>query len=75
MHLVDFLVQNGGSGLLDKANSSGLTAVHLCALTDRTEPLKLLLRAGANTALKDLRGRTPLHIAQQMGHRACQELV
>lgn len=75
LHIVDFLVQNGGAGLLDKATSTGMTAVHLCALADRTEPLKLLLRAGASATLKDSRGYTGLQIAQQMGHRACQELV
>ncbi|XP_077296216.1 arfGAP domain of ASAP isoform X2 [Arctopsyche grandis] len=75
LHIVDFLVQNGGAGLLDKATSTGMTAVHLCALADRTEPLKLLLRAGANATLKDSRGFTGLQIAQQMGHRACQELL
>lgn len=75
LHIVDFLVQNGGSGLLDKATSSGMTALHLCALADRTEPLKLILRAGANVNVKDLRGFTPLQIAQQMNHKSCQELV
>lgn len=73
--LVDFLVQNGGPSLLDKTTVNGMTALHLCALTDRTEPMKLLLRAGANTTLRDMRGHTPCQIASQMGHRACQELV
>jgi ankyrin repeat protein len=76
LHIVDFLVQNGGAALLDKGTSdTGMTALHLCALTDRTEPLKLILRAGANPNLKDSRGFTPLQIAIQMNHRACQELV
>ncbi|XP_053615745.1 arfGAP with SH3 domain, ANK repeat and PH domain-containing protein isoform X1 [Plodia interpunctella] len=75
LHIVDFLVQNGGSQLLDKTTSSGMTALHLCAATDRTEPMKLLLKAGADWSLKDGSGRTALLIAKQMGHHACQELL
>lgn len=75
LHIVDFLVQNGGPQLLDKATTSGMTALHLCTATDRTEPLKLLLKAGADTSIKDASGRTPLQIARQLGHIACQELL
>ncbi|XP_075970179.1 arfGAP domain of ASAP isoform X2 [Anticarsia gemmatalis] len=75
LHIVDFLVQNGGSQVLDKPNSQGMTALHLCAATDRTEPMKLLLKAGADSTIKDNSGRTPLQIARQYGHHACQELL
>ncbi|KAI5639752.1 ankyrin repeats (3 copies) domain-containing protein [Phthorimaea operculella] len=75
LHIVDFLVQNGGSTLLDKPTSSGMTALHLCAATDRTEPMKLLLKAGADTTVKDGSGRTALDIARRMGHHNCQELL
>ncbi|XP_050361360.1 arfGAP with SH3 domain, ANK repeat and PH domain-containing protein isoform X9 [Nymphalis io] len=74
LHIVDFLVQNGGSQVLDKATLSGMTALHLCAAIDRTEPMKLLLKAGADSTLKDANGRTALAIARQLGHHACQEL-
>ncbi|XP_050360956.1 arfGAP with SH3 domain, ANK repeat and PH domain-containing protein isoform X4 [Nymphalis io] len=75
LHIVDFLVQNGGSQVLDKATLSGMTALHLCAAIDRTEPMKLLLKAGADSTLKDANGRTALAIARQLGHHACQELL
>ena len=75
LHIVDFLVQNGGSQLLDKPNSQGMTALHLCAATDRTEPMKLLLKAGADSTIKDASGRTALQIARQYGHLGCLELV
>lgn len=75
LHIVDFLVQNGGSQLLDKATSTGMTALHLCAATDRTEPMKLLLKAGADSSVRDGSGRTPLQIARQLGHHGCQELL
>ncbi|CAB3239786.1 unnamed protein product [Arctia plantaginis] len=75
LHIVDFLVQNGGSQVLDKQTSTGMTALHLCAATDRSEPMKLLLKAGADSTIKDASGRTPLQIARQYGHHACQELL
>lgn len=75
LHIVDFLVQNGGSQLLDKPNSQGMTALHLCAATDRTEPMKLLLKAGADSTIKDASGRTALQIARQYGHLGCLELL
>ncbi|XP_049875052.1 arfGAP with SH3 domain, ANK repeat and PH domain-containing protein isoform X2 [Pectinophora gossypiella] len=75
LHIVDFLVQNGGPQLLDKATTTGMTALHLCAATDRSEPMKLLLKAGADTSVKDGSGRTALQIARQLGHHACQELL
>ncbi|KAJ0182674.1 hypothetical protein K1T71_002043 [Dendrolimus kikuchii] len=75
LHIVDFLVQNGGSQLLDKTTTNGMTCLHLCAATDRTEPMKLLLKAGADSTIKDASGRTALQIARQLGHHACQELL
>ncbi|XP_032527803.1 arfGAP with SH3 domain, ANK repeat and PH domain-containing protein isoform X1 [Danaus plexippus] len=74
LHIVDFLIQNGGS-LLDKTTLSGMTALHLCAATDRAEAMKLLLKAGADTTPKDINGRTALYIARQLGHHACVELL
>lgn len=75
LHIVDFIVQNAGTQVLDKQNSTGMTALHLCAATDRTEPMKLLLKAGADSSIKDGTGRTPLQIARQYGHHGCQELL
>ncbi|KAG7310873.1 hypothetical protein JYU34_003704 [Plutella xylostella] len=75
LHIVDFLVQNGGPQLLDKPTNQGLTALHLCAATDRTEAMKLLLKAGADVSAKDASGKTALALARHMGHHACEELL
>ncbi|CAG4979627.1 unnamed protein product [Parnassius apollo] len=75
LHIVDFLVQNGGPQLLDKTTTSGMTALHLCAMFDRTEPMKLLLKAGADISIRDGSGRTALQLARQLGHHTCQELL
>lgn len=82
LHNVDFLIQNmPAHGLNRMTNAPGPvemtgrnTALHLCALHDRRECLKLLLRSGADFELKNSQGKTPIDIAQEMGHEACSEL-
>lgn len=83
LHIVDFLIQNMSSQGLNKAtnpsNSNEMsgknTALHLCALHDRQECMKLLLRSGADYELKNEQGKTPMSITIEMGHEACRELL
>ncbi|XP_055840542.1 arfGAP with SH3 domain, ANK repeat and PH domain-containing protein isoform X1 [Episyrphus balteatus] len=83
LHIVDFLIQNMPPKGLNKATNppdvidmtGKNTALHLCALHDRRECLKLLLRSGADYELKNSQNKTPLEIAKEMGHNACQELI
>lgn len=83
LHIVDFLIQNMSSQGLNKAtipsNSNEMsgknTALHLCALHDRQECMKLLLRSGADYDMKNEQGKTPMSIAIEMGHEACRELL
>lgn len=83
LHIVDFLIQNMPLKGLNKAtNPAGLldvtgknTALHLCALHDRRECMKLLLRSGADYELKNSQNKTALDIAKEMGHNGCKELV
>lgn len=51
------------------------TALHLCALYDKVECMKLLLRSGADANLRNSQNKTPMDIAQEMGNNSCQELV
>lgn len=82
LHIVDFLIQNmPAHGLSKTTNSPGPmdvtgknSALHLCALHDRRECLKLLLRSGADYELKNSMGKTPIDVAREMGHDACREL-
>jgi hypothetical protein len=37
--------------------------------------MKLLLRSGADPTLRNAQDKTPLDIAQERGHHACEELV
>ncbi|KPU77055.1 uncharacterized protein Dana_GF11212, isoform B [Drosophila ananassae] len=83
LHIVDFLIQNMPPKGLNKAtNPAGLldvtgknTALHLCALHDRRECMKLLLRSGADYELKNSQNKTALDIAKEMGHNGCKELI
>lgn len=83
LHIVDFLIQNMPSQGLNKptcvTNVPDLpgknTALHLCALHDRQECMKLLLRSGADFELKNEQGKTALTITKEMGHDACRELI
>lgn len=86
LHLVDFLVQNMPTQALDlttspcsgrsPAENAGCnTALHLCAIHDRPECMKLLLRSGADATLRNGQDKTPLELAQDFGHTSCQELL
>ncbi|GFG35696.1 hypothetical protein Cfor_04568 [Coptotermes formosanus] len=83
LHLVDFLVQNMPTQSLDRVTLAPLdstgsgsnTALHLCALHDKSECMKLLLRSGADPSLRNAQDKTPLDIAQDRGHHSCEELL
>lgn len=75
LHIVDFLIQNIPAGGIDKATIDGDTALHLSARHDKAEAIKLLLRAGADSTLKNKMDKTSLDIAHDMGHHTCKELV
>lgn len=83
LHIVDFLIQNMPSQGLNKATnatnsadkSGKNTALHLCAMHDKQECMKLLLRSGADFELKNEQGKTALTIAKETGHDACRELI
>ncbi|XP_061936915.1 arfGAP with SH3 domain, ANK repeat and PH domain-containing protein isoform X11 [Apis cerana] len=75
LHIIDFLVQNMSTGGIDRSTIDGETALHLCARHDRAEAMKLLLRAGADPTHRNKQDKTPLDIAQEMGHHTCKELL
>lgn len=75
LHIVDFLIQNMPTGTIDKTTTEGDTALHLSAKHDKAEAMKLLLKSGADPSLRNKQGKTPLDIAQEVGHHTCQELV
>lgn len=83
LHMVDFLIQNmTAHGLNKQTNPSPIpeipgcnTALHLCAMHDRRECLKLLLRSGADFEIKNAQNKTALDVAKECDNDACAELV
>ncbi|XP_058055045.1 arfGAP with SH3 domain, ANK repeat and PH domain-containing protein [Anopheles bellator] len=83
LHIVDFLIQNmTAQGLNKQTNAPGPmdvtgknTALHLCALHDRRECMKLLLRSGCDCDIRNSQNKLALDIAKEMGHEACKELI
>ncbi|XP_034249215.1 arfGAP with SH3 domain, ANK repeat and PH domain-containing protein isoform X2 [Thrips palmi] len=53
----------------------GNSALHLCAIHDRVECMKLLIRSGADPMLKNAMDKTALDLAQERGHHSCEELL
>lgn len=72
--IVDFLIHNSGAS--DKKTKNTLSApLHYCAFYGRTEPTKLLLRAGVDLQVQDSEKLTALEVARQRGHKAVEDLV
>uniref|UniRef100_A0A672KXK8 Arf-GAP with SH3 domain, ANK repeat and PH domain-containing protein 2-like n=1 Tax=Sinocyclocheilus grahami TaxID=75366 RepID=A0A672KXK8_SINGR len=73
LHVADFLFHNCNN--LDAQNVKGNTALHYCCQHNKTECLKLLLRAKANTHIKNDDGETGLDMARRLKHMLCEELI
>ncbi|XP_043203822.1 arfGAP with SH3 domain, ANK repeat and PH domain-containing protein-like [Amphibalanus amphitrite] len=73
LHMVDFLVQNSDS--VNTQTAEGNTALHYCAIYNRPECMKLLLRAGADPRQVNNNGKTPRDIAGERGYALCKELL
>ena len=73
LHMVDFLVQNSSS--LDRQTREGNTPLHYCVIQNQSESMRLLLRSGANPAVENNNGKTPVDIAKERGHTLCEEMV
>ncbi|XP_056590059.1 arf-GAP with SH3 domain, ANK repeat and PH domain-containing protein 2 isoform X1 [Triplophysa dalaica] len=73
LYVADFLFHNCNN--LDAQTVKGNTALHYCCQHNRTESLKLLLRAKANTHIKNENGETGLDMARRLKHTLCEELI
>lgn len=64
LYILDFIIQN--SRAIDKQNALGETPLHYCAKYNLPECMKLLLKSGAKTGIKNNLGETPLDIVNRV---------
>ncbi|XP_057702627.1 arf-GAP with SH3 domain, ANK repeat and PH domain-containing protein 1 isoform X3 [Corythoichthys intestinalis] len=73
LHILDFLAQNCSN--VDVQTSCGNTALHYSCLHNKSDCVKLLLRARANTHIKNELGETPLDVSRRLKHNHCEALL
>ena len=76
LYMVDFIIQNTNSQDLGRRTIDGNTALHLCVLENKTDCMKLLLRAQPDLKnYGNVAGQTALDVATSLGHSVCLELL
>ncbi|XP_029357925.1 arf-GAP with SH3 domain, ANK repeat and PH domain-containing protein 2 [Echeneis naucrates] len=63
------------SSNVDMPTSSGNTALHYSCLHNKSDCVKLLLRARANTHIKNDLGETALDVSRRLKHNHCEALL
>lgn len=75
-HIVDFIIQNSSQDSLALKTLDGNTALHICALDNKAECMKLLLRTKPELAnIENADGKTALDIARDNGFQLCSDLL
>ncbi|XP_008407371.1 arf-GAP with SH3 domain, ANK repeat and PH domain-containing protein 2 isoform X1 [Poecilia reticulata] len=79
LHILDFLAQNWfslfSSSNVDVQTSAGNTALHYSCLHNKSDCVKLLLRARANIHIKNELGETALDVSRRLKHSECEALL
>uniref|UniRef100_A0A8C3AN58 Un-named sa1614 n=1 Tax=Cyclopterus lumpus TaxID=8103 RepID=A0A8C3AN58_CYCLU len=73
LHILDFLAQNCSD--VDAQTSAGNTALHYSCLHNKSDCVRLLLRARANTHMKNELGETALDVSRRLKHGQCEALL
>ncbi|KAM9361683.1 arf-GAP with SH3 domain, ANK repeat and PH domain-containing protein 1 [Symphorus nematophorus] len=73
LHILDFLAQNCSN--VDMQTTSGNTALHYSCLHNKSDCVRLLLRARANTLIKNELGETALDVSRKLKHSHCEALL
>lgn len=76
LYIVDFIIQNSIITSLGNKSRDGNTPLHLCAIENKTECMKLLLRTRPELAkIENSEGKTPLDIAKENNNQLCAEML
>ncbi|XP_034329425.2 arf-GAP with SH3 domain, ANK repeat and PH domain-containing protein 2 isoform X1 [Magallana gigas] len=76
LYIVDFIIQNSVITSLGNKSRDGNTPLHLCAIENKTECMKLLLRTRPELAkIENSEGKTPLDIAKENNNQLCADLL
>ncbi|XP_077434602.1 arf-GAP with SH3 domain, ANK repeat and PH domain-containing protein 2-like isoform X3 [Vanacampus margaritifer] len=73
LHILHFLAQNSPS--VDMQTACGNTALHYSCLHNKSDCVKLLLKARANTHIKNELGETALDVSRKLKHGHCEALL
>uniref|UniRef100_A0A8C4IBR1 Un-named sa1614 n=1 Tax=Dicentrarchus labrax TaxID=13489 RepID=A0A8C4IBR1_DICLA len=74
LHILDFLAQNCSN--VDVQTSAGNTALHYSCLHNKSDCVRLLLRARANTHISNNElGETALDMSRRLKHGHCEALL
>ncbi|XP_069006173.1 arf-GAP with SH3 domain, ANK repeat and PH domain-containing protein 1 [Embiotoca jacksoni] len=73
LHILDFLAQNCSN--VDVQTSAGNTPLHYSCLHNKSDCVKLLLRARASTHIKNELGETALDMSRRLKHSHCEALL
>nr|XP_033483664.1 arf-GAP with SH3 domain, ANK repeat and PH domain-containing protein 2 isoform X1 [Epinephelus lanceolatus]XP_033483665.1 arf-GAP with SH3 domain, ANK repeat and PH domain-containing protein 2 isoform X1 [Epinephelus lanceolatus] len=73
LHILDFLAQNCSN--VDVQTSSGNTALHYSCLHNKSDCVRLLLRARANIHIKNELGETALDVSHRLKYGHCEALL
>ncbi|XP_075881231.1 arf-GAP with SH3 domain, ANK repeat and PH domain-containing protein 1 [Nelusetta ayraudi] len=73
LHILDFLAQNCAN--VDMQTCSGNTALHYSCLHNKSDCVRLLLRARANTQIKNELGESALDVSRKLKHLDCEALL
>ncbi|XP_070815037.1 arf-GAP with SH3 domain, ANK repeat and PH domain-containing protein 2 [Chaetodon trifascialis] len=73
LHILDFLAQNCSN--VDMQTSAGNTALHYSCLHNKSDCVRLLLRARANMHIKNELGETALDVSRKLKHGDCEALL
>ncbi|XP_077460199.1 arf-GAP with SH3 domain, ANK repeat and PH domain-containing protein 2 isoform X2 [Stigmatopora argus] len=73
LHILDFLAQNCSN--VDVQTTCGNTALHYSCLHNKSDCVKLLLRARADTRIENELGETALDVSRSLKHGRCEALL